>query len=80
MESFYVTISTLVPRVTVGLDTATVSLVDNDGVYVTLVTSEHSVEEDGGGEVEMCVQMTGVIEREVMINLFTEADTAHGKT
>lgn len=84
MESFFVTISTSVPRVTVGRSTSTVSLVDDDGVFVTLVNSSLSVEEDGaegeGGVVTMCVRMTGIIEREVDINLFTEADTAHGKT
>ena len=83
VESFFVTISTNVPRVTVGRSTSTVSIVDDDGVFVTLVNSSVSVEEDGeegeGGVVKMCVRMTGIIEREVDINLFTEADTAHGK-
>ena len=83
VESFFVTISTSVPRVTVGRDTATVSVVDDDGVYVSLLDSEVSVVEDGeggsGGEVTMCVRMTGIIGREVNISLFTEPDTAHGE-
>ena len=83
VESFYVEISTNVPRVTVGLSTATVSLVDNDGVYVSLLDRELSVEEnaaagEGGAEISMCVQMTGIIQTEVEISLFTVAGTAQG--
>lgn len=83
VESFTVTISTSVPRVIVGHNVSTVSLVDDDGVYVTLVDGELSVDENGeegeGGEVTMCVKMTGIIEREIEINLFTEEGTATGK-
>ena len=83
VESFYVEISTNVPRVTIGLSTATVSLVDNDGVYVSLLDRELSVEEnaaagEGGAEISMCVQMTGIIQTEVEISLFTVAGTAQG--
>ena len=84
VESFFVEISTSVPRVTVGRSTATVSLVDNDGVYMSLVERELSVEEDtagvSGGQVQMCVRMTGIIQRELEVRLFTEAGTAQGKT
>ena len=55
-----------------------VSIADNDNVYVTLVAGEHRVEEEQG-EVEVCVQLTGVLERKVEITLFTEEDTAHGE-
>ena len=82
VESFHVEIATNVPRVSVGLSTATVSLVDNDGVYVSLLERELSVEEDaaadGGAGVSMCVRMMGIIQREVAINVFTEAGTAQG--
>ena len=84
VEKFSVTISTTVSRVDVDRSIATVSLVDNDGVYVSLVESEVIVEEDGeegeGGEVEMCVRMTGIIETEVNILLFTEAGSAEGQS
>lgn len=83
IETFHLEITTAVPRVTLTLSAATVSVVDDDSVYVTLMSGEHSVEEDGeggqGGEVEVCVQQTGVIEKAVVVELFTEADTAHGK-
>ena len=80
VESFFVTISTDVPRVVVGRSTSKVSLVDDDGVYVSLVTGEHRVEEEAERrEVEVCVRLTGVIEREVEVTLFTEEDTAHGE-
>ena len=84
VESFTVTISTSVPRVSVGRSVATVSLVDDDGVYVSLVDGDLTVDEEGeaeggGGQVPMCVQMTGIIEREIEIILFTEPGTASGK-
>ena len=80
VEIFHVEISTNVPRVSVGQSTATVSLVDNDGVYVSLLERELSVEEDAaaGAEINMCVRMTGIIQTEVAISLFTEAGTAQG--
>ena len=55
-----------------------VTVSDNDSVNVSLVRDEQSVEEEGG-EVEVCVQLMGVIEREVVVTVFTEADTAHGE-
>lgn len=83
VESFFVTISVAVPRVDVGLDTATVSLVDDDGAYVGLTQSAYTVEEDGpegrGGVVNVCVQMQGIIQRNVTINLLTEPDDADGE-
>lgn len=84
MESFFVTIVVAVPRVDVGLDTATVRLVDDDGVYVGLTQSVYTVEENGpdgrGGIVDVCVQMRGVIERNVTISLLTEPGDADGET
>ena len=86
VETFFVEISTSVPRVMVGRSVSTVSLVDDDGVYVTLVQRELTVVENdaaGGGtagQFELCVQMTGIIQTEVEIRLFTEAGTAQGKT
>ena len=86
VETFFVEISTSVPRVMVGRSVSTVSLVDDDGVYVSLVQRELSVMENdaaGGGtagQFELCVQMTGIIQTEVEIRLFTEAGTAQGKT
>ena len=85
VETFFVEISTEVPRVNVGRSTTTVSLVDNDGVYVSLVQREVVVQENAaaeggtGGQIRMCVQMTGIIQTEVEIRLFTEAGTAQGE-
>lgn len=84
VESFHVEISTNVPRVEVGRSTATVSLVDNDGVYMSLLERELTVNEDaaaGGGsgaQIWMCVRMTGIIQTGVVVRLFTEAGTAQG--
>ena len=80
VETFYVDITTTVPRVAVLMSTATMSVVDDDSVVVTLVRSRLSVEEEmEGGEVEVCVHEIGVIEKEVEVQVFTEEDTAHGK-
>lgn len=83
VESFFVTIVVEVPRVDIGLDTATVRLVDDDGVYVGLTQSVYTVEENGpagrGGIVDVCVQIRGVIERDVTISLLTEPGDADGK-
>ena len=80
VETFHLEISTAVPRVDVSLSTAVVIMMDDDDVYVSLVSSEYSVEEEAERrEVEVCVQLTGVIEREVEVTLFTEEDTAHGE-
>ena len=58
--------------------TVVVTVTDNDSVSVGLVVSEHSVEEEGG-EVEVCVLLMGLIERDVMVTLFTEPGTAYGE-
>lgn len=83
VETFYLEIATTVPNVTITLGSATVSVVDDDSVDVSLVTSEHSVmeedEEGQGGEVEVCVRLTGVLEKAVRVELSTESDTARGK-
>ena len=80
VETFHLEISTAVPRVDVSLSTAVVTMMDDDDVYVSLVSSEYSVEEEAERrEVEVCVQLTGVIERQVEVTLFTEEDTAHGE-
>ena len=80
VETFYVDITTTVPRVAVLMSTATMSVVDDDSVVVTLVRSRLSVEEEmEGGEVEVCVHEIGLIEKEVEVQVFTEEDTAHGK-
>lgn len=77
------TIATEIPRVNIDQHTATVSLVDDDGVYVSLIDSEHTVMEDGpegaGGVVNVCVEIKGIIERDVTLNLVTEPGTADGK-
>lgn len=80
VETFHVQIATTVPRVTIVMSTATVNVVDDDSVVVTLVRSELSVDEEReDGEVEVCVQEKGVTEKAVEVQLFTEADSAHGK-
>ena len=84
IETFYIEISTNVPRVEVGRSTATVNLVDNDGVYISLLEREVSVDEDAAAgrgplaQIQMCVRMTGIIQTEVVVRLFTEAGTAQG--
>ena len=80
VETFHVGITTTVPRVTIVTSTAMVSVVDEDSVEVTLVTRELNVtEEEEGGTVEVCVEEEGVLEKEVEVQLFTVAGTAHGK-
>ena len=80
VETFRVKISSLVPHVSIadGESESTVRVVDGDSVSVDLVRGEYEVEEEGAG-VEVCVQLTGVIEREVEVELSTIADTAHGE-
>lgn len=83
VETFHLEITTAVPNVTITLGRATVSVVDDDSVHVSLVRSEQSVmeedEEGHGGEVEVCLRLTGVLEKAVQVELFTESDTARGK-
>ena len=55
-----------------------VTIADNDRVTVSFEREEVSVEEEEG-EVELCVRLLGVIEKNVMVLLAPVSDTAHGK-
>lgn len=84
VESFYVTISTTAPRVDITSSEALVSIVDNDGVYMSLVSDHVVVDEasaagSSGASVNMCVQMTGIIQTDVRISLSTLDATAQGR-
>lgn len=59
--------------------TVVVTITDDDSVSVSLTRVEQAVEEESGG-VDVCVVLTGDIEREVAVTLFTEAGTANGKS
>ena len=56
-----------------------VTITDNDRVTVSFEREELSVEEEEG-EVELCVRLLGIIEKDVIILLAPVPDTAHGKT
>jgi len=55
-----------------------VAIVDDDNVIVEFGSSEYSVSEDTETEVELCVMLRGVLEREVLVNVTTVTDTATG--
>ena len=59
--------------------TVSVTIVNDDEISVGLVRGEIRVEEESG-QVEVCAQLAGVIERDVWITLSTLPDTAHGTT
>lgn len=56
---------------------AVVTVADNDAVTVSLVRSEVNVEEEDA-EAEVCVRLSGVIERDILVTLTTVSDTAEG--
>ena len=56
-----------------------VTISDNDMVTVSFERDELSVEEEER-EVELCVHLVGIIEKDVMVLLAPVPDTAHGKT
>ena len=58
--------------------TVVVTVTDNDSVNVSLVLVEHSVEEDSG-EVEVCILLMGLIEKDIVLTLSTEPGTAQGE-
>ena len=55
-----------------------VTISDNDLVTVSFERDELSVEEEER-EVELCVRLVGIIEKDVMVLLAPAPDTAHGK-
>lgn len=59
--------------------TVIVAITDDDSVSVSLLRDELAVEEESGS-VDVCVVLTGDIEREVTVTLSTEAGTANGKS
>ena len=79
VENLELRFSTRDARVNVTRATTTVSLVDDDRVYVSLMQTGYRVEEEGGGDVEVCVELVGRIETTVTVELSTEAGTAQGE-
>lgn len=80
VETFHLEITTTVPRVSITQSTATVRVYDEDSVEVSLVEDVIRVpEEMEGGEVDVCVIRTGVIEKAVVVQLSTQPQTALGK-
>lgn len=59
--------------------TVVVTITDDDSVSVSLLRDELAVEEESGS-VDVCVVLTGDIEREVTVTLSTEEATANGKS
>lgn len=80
-EHFEVTLVTPVDvvRVLVGVAKMRVAITDDDTVNIGFTQEEFSVDEDGDREVEVCVQMTGEIEREVSVLISTQPGTAGGE-
>ena len=58
--------------------TVVVTVTDTDRVNVSLELLEQSVEEEDG-EVEVCVLLVGLIEKDIAVTLSTEPGTAHGE-
>ena len=79
VETFQLQLSTSASRVNITQSSATVSLVDNDRVYVSLERNEYTTTEDGEGVVEVCVELVGVTATEVEVQLSTVAGTAQGE-
>ena len=78
MEEFRTHLSSHAHRVTIMRESAVVAIVDDDNVIVEFGSSEYSVSEDTETEVELCVMLLGVLEREVLVNVTTVTDTATG--
>ena len=80
-EQFLVFLTAADEALQTPADTSPVSVtvVDNDRVRISLEREELSVEEEEG-QVEMCVRLTGVIEKNVAVSLSPVPNTAHGET
>ena len=76
VETFHVEISTTVPRIRIGGNTATVRVTDNDVVDVAMTSQQLSVDE--GETVSVCVSRSGVIEKTVTVGLSLEPRSAQG--
>lgn len=77
-EEFRTHLSSHAHRVTITRESAVVAIVDDGNVTVEFGSSEYSVSEDTETEVELCVMLRGVLEREVLVNVTTVTDTATG--
>ena len=70
------------PPPVVGVARMGVAIIDDDHVTIGFTRTEHVVDEDGTAEVRtlnMCVQMTGEIERQVSVSATSTPGTASGK-
>ena len=78
VESFEVSLSAEEdPAILFGLSSVVVEIVDNDHVMVGVVEDSYTVAEEGGA-VEVCIRLTGAIERVVTVTMATEGGSATG--
>ena len=77
-EEFKIFLRTADDSLYVTGENGSVIISDDDRVAVSLERGEVSVEEEEG-TVEMCVQLLGVVEKNVEVSLALVADTAHGE-
>lgn len=76
-ESFEVALSSPSEDVHFTRDTANVYVLDDDGVRMGLMTRDYADYE--GEEIEICVELVGMISQDINFNVHTEAGTAQGK-
>ena len=76
MESFEVSLSAEEdPAILFGLSSVVVEIEDNDQVTVSVVEESYTVAEEGGA-VEVCIRLTGAIQRIVTVTMATEGGSA----
>lgn len=71
-----------VARVLVGVSRVRFAIADNDMVTVGFTQTQFTVNEDGTKDertVNVCVQMTGEIEREVSVSVISQPGSADGE-
>lgn len=77
-EAFTLTLSTNDPAILFNRTSVTVVIEDNDQVTVGMMRESYEVAEEDG-TVEVCVQLSGTTEKDIVVNIFTEDGTALGK-
>ena len=79
VESFEVSLSAEEdPAILFGLSSVVVEIEDNDHVTVGMIKESYAVAEEGGA-VEVCIRLTGTIERVVTVTMATEGGSASGE-
>lgn len=65
------------PRVSIHIDRAAVSIMDNDELTLSFLVGEMSISEDMG-EMEACVELQGSTAEEIMYTVRAQPGTAQG--